>query len=246
MKAIGEKIKSYRARTGMSQLDLELEMEASPGMISRIERGKVNPTKETVGKIADILKLNTFEKFNLFNLGDDKFFSKILNISFNVQDTQNKLGLVKLVVDELVEVLNIYTAILVEEREGYLYGVDSTQHWSREVALKIIGRDFSDLRVSLKEDTNYFVKCYKEQSPIYSSELSDFACPAINKDLADRIQKLTKVHSFIAVPVINRSNMESIACVLFVKDYEDDFYFEKEVLSTFCEGIGLALGRISR
>jgi transcriptional regulator with XRE-family HTH domain len=46
----------------MSQFDLEMELEASPGSISRIENGKVNPTKETLVKITEILKLSDREK----------------------------------------------------------------------------------------------------------------------------------------------------------------------------------------
>jgi len=45
----------------MSQFDLENEIGASAGVISRIESGKVNPTKETIREIAKTLKLNNRE-----------------------------------------------------------------------------------------------------------------------------------------------------------------------------------------
>lgn len=58
---IGRRIKFFRKRANISQLDLEFEIEASSGMISRIEGNMVNPTKETITKIAKVLNLNKFE-----------------------------------------------------------------------------------------------------------------------------------------------------------------------------------------
>lgn len=56
--SIGQKVKKFRLRAGMSQLDLELSINSSPGSISRVEGDKVNPTKETILAVAEVLKLN--------------------------------------------------------------------------------------------------------------------------------------------------------------------------------------------
>lgn len=56
-KVLGQRIRFFRKRAGISQFDLELAIDASPGMLSRIESGKVNPTKETVQKIGNELNL---------------------------------------------------------------------------------------------------------------------------------------------------------------------------------------------
>ncbi len=58
---LGKRIKFFRKRAKMSQLELEIEIGASSGMISRIESNTVNPTKETVMKIAKTLGLNKLE-----------------------------------------------------------------------------------------------------------------------------------------------------------------------------------------
>ena len=60
-KTLGRRIKYFRKRAGLSQMDLELAMNASAGMISRIESGKVNPSKETVRTIGRILEMNDKE-----------------------------------------------------------------------------------------------------------------------------------------------------------------------------------------
>lgn len=59
--SLGEKIKYYRQRSKKSQLELELETGLSTGTISRIENNAINPTKETLSRIADVLKLKPSE-----------------------------------------------------------------------------------------------------------------------------------------------------------------------------------------
>lgn len=66
--SLGEKIRNYRKRTGYSQLQLETEINAANGSISRIEGGKVNPTKETLASIANALKLSPEERLSLYSL----------------------------------------------------------------------------------------------------------------------------------------------------------------------------------
>jgi len=58
---LGRRIRFFRNRAGISQFDLEIALDASAGMISRIESGKVNPTKETITKIAGELSINSRE-----------------------------------------------------------------------------------------------------------------------------------------------------------------------------------------
>ena len=65
---IGEKIKKYRLRSGKSQLQLELDIGASTGSISRIENGAVNPAKETLSKITNFLKLRPQEILDLLDI----------------------------------------------------------------------------------------------------------------------------------------------------------------------------------
>lgn len=52
----------------MSQLALEVAINLSPGTISRIENGIINPNKETILKIAKALNLNGVETASLFGI----------------------------------------------------------------------------------------------------------------------------------------------------------------------------------
>ena len=65
---IGKKIKFFRVREGLSQLDLELAIHAAQGSISRIESGRVNPTKETIWSIATHMGLGREDTASLFGL----------------------------------------------------------------------------------------------------------------------------------------------------------------------------------
>lgn len=58
---LGEKLKYFRKRSKFSQLILEVEIDASPGSISRFKSNKVKPGRETLIKISKALNLNKFE-----------------------------------------------------------------------------------------------------------------------------------------------------------------------------------------
>ncbi len=66
--SLGKKIQFFRKRVGYSQFDLELKIKSASGSISRIENGKVNPSKETLCKIGEVLNLSIDEIGPLFGL----------------------------------------------------------------------------------------------------------------------------------------------------------------------------------
>lgn len=68
MNSIGEKIRFFRKRSGMSQIDLELEAGMASGALSRIEQGIVNPSKETILSLGKLLNLNHNEMADLFEI----------------------------------------------------------------------------------------------------------------------------------------------------------------------------------
>jgi len=80
---IGNKLREYRIRANVSQLQLELSIGASTGSISRIENGFVNPSKETLLKIAEVLNLNFLEKAELLgiSISEDEINYLIRNAS---------------------------------------------------------------------------------------------------------------------------------------------------------------------
>lgn len=65
----GYRIRYLRELRSTSQFQLEVNAKLAPGMLSRIENGKVNPTKETMWRVAKALNLALNECVYLFGLG---------------------------------------------------------------------------------------------------------------------------------------------------------------------------------
>jgi len=63
---LGTKIKFFRKRAGMSQMELENEVLASAGVVSRFESDSVNPSIKTLRKISVALKLSEYERSYLY------------------------------------------------------------------------------------------------------------------------------------------------------------------------------------
>jgi transcriptional regulator with XRE-family HTH domain len=64
----GKRLKQIRHYKDISQFKLEVAAELAPGMLSRIENGKVNPTKETLLRLALAMGLTFWETVSLFGL----------------------------------------------------------------------------------------------------------------------------------------------------------------------------------
>ncbi|BCX13569.1 MAG: hypothetical protein KatS3mg085_101 [Candidatus Dojkabacteria bacterium] len=58
----GRRLRYFRKRAGLSQFDVELEIGAASGSISRIENGVTNANKETLNAIADVLEMSLLER----------------------------------------------------------------------------------------------------------------------------------------------------------------------------------------
>lgn len=66
---LGKRLRYFRKRSKLSQWDLEFSLDFSPGYISRIENGEINPTKESLIQISERLELTDREQ--------DYFFGKL-------------------------------------------------------------------------------------------------------------------------------------------------------------------------
>jgi transcriptional regulator with XRE-family HTH domain len=62
----GRKLRQLRLSRCISQMQLEIAADLSVGSISRMENNHINPTKETLFKIAGVLQLTSEEAVELF------------------------------------------------------------------------------------------------------------------------------------------------------------------------------------
>lgn len=83
---LGRKIYVLRENRSLSQTKLEVEAGLSFGTLSRIENGNINPTKETIIKIAQVLDLHD-DEFN--------YLISLQKSSPDVDEIERVVGLVK-------------------------------------------------------------------------------------------------------------------------------------------------------
>lgn len=61
MENLSRKLRFFRQKKGISQMDLEISTDLAFGSVSRFESGKTNPTKESIYKISEVLTLSNSE-----------------------------------------------------------------------------------------------------------------------------------------------------------------------------------------
>jgi transcriptional regulator with XRE-family HTH domain len=86
--SLGERIRFFRQRAELSQLQLELKSGVSVGSLTRIERNIVSPTKETIAKLAVVLNLDAKELAYLYEINLYLRHVKVSKLS-SEQDTLN-------------------------------------------------------------------------------------------------------------------------------------------------------------
>lgn len=98
---LGNRIKYFRKRSGMSQLELETLIGTSSGSLSRIENGEVNPTKETLDKIASALRLTLKQIVYLNGLQSELVSNhEIENAKVEVSTYFKKRGVLAYLIDD--------------------------------------------------------------------------------------------------------------------------------------------------
>jgi transcriptional regulator with XRE-family HTH domain len=89
---IGARIKEIRAKNGLTQEAVAERMDISPKYLSSIERGKENPTLNTLIKLSESLEVNLGEMFSFVELEDPaKRKSQIKSLLSKADDAQLKI-----------------------------------------------------------------------------------------------------------------------------------------------------------
>ncbi len=180
-KTLGQKIREFRIQTGKSQYELELSMNSSPGTISRIEKDKTNPTKETLLLIAKALELDEYQTSSLFQI-IPSVTAKTLAV-INEFSKQEKLEeVLQTAVNEINFKLGyISSAVLLLKGQtlwAKRFGADPVS----TKAMEIVGLTFGDLKVSNDIDANNILLRAALEGQLYeSSNFYDFARGAIGK-----------------------------------------------------------------
>jgi transcriptional regulator with XRE-family HTH domain len=235
---IGDKIRNYRKRSGISQFELELRIEASPGSISRIESGQINPTKETLLKIIDSLDLVGIEATSLF--GVETNISNLLKIPSDLLNANNLDEILSKAVNNIVYELNLLAGFITLRKGDKLYAQTTTERWFNAAIFKLINVPFNHLSVDLKKDSkNLCVQCFHTRNVILTNSLEEVTVPAITPSVARLMAKISGVKSGIVLPIVYNGNCYGTFYV--GKTYEDDFVNELPILNEFSKYIGKSI-----
>src|SRR5260221_7834309 len=236
---IGLKIRNFRLRAGLSQLELEGKIEAAPGSLSRIESGQVNTSKETLVKIVEALDLVTYDAATLFNLDTTEELNRIVKLTKKLNSSLELNKVLENISNEVAKELKLHGVSIFLLEGNDLVAKTFTNSWYTNLALKVISQPFGSLRISLDKTDNYFVKSVLEKRPFYSKNFNDFSRHMLTERVGNLLQKVTNTQSIIVLPVLNED--KAIGVVLFAKNYVDDFSQELNALKAFTDTIAIAI-----
>ncbi|MFS8131460.1 MAG: helix-turn-helix domain-containing protein [Candidatus Dojkabacteria bacterium] len=244
---LGQKIRNFRIRSGKSQMELELEIGASAGSLSRIENGEVNPTKETLMKVGEALRLNTSEIASLQNLEVlspeqvmraintftrsleiDEIISSAVDILYGLYPHYN--GSVLLLVDE--DNKNILRAKAVSQMPGIIK--------VHELLGGTVDKFPFYLDRILEENEALIVRTLRTGKNYISNKLSEFSEGAMSNGIVEAAAKVLGFKTGITIPI--ESVSDRIGVILYTKDVEEPFTeYEQKILKLLADQIGIAV-----
>jgi transcriptional regulator with XRE-family HTH domain len=231
MSTIGQSVRFYRQRKGISQLDLELAIKCAEGLVSKIELSKVNPTKETLNKIISELQITPIEAAHLFEIDHD-YFANLISVSRKLQSYKDRNELINNAVDDIINAMNLggSSIYLIENNRLYLKSLSTIRY--TQLARQTL--PFSPFIMSFnldKDKQNALVRCVVEQEKVITYELYDLMVPFAPKFLCEKIQQISRIKSMIIFPLINNSGC--IGAMVFGKSLKDNFEPELSFLQEF-------------
>ena len=241
---LGEKIRKFRNRAGLSQLDLECKIGAASGSVSRIESGKINPTKETVQRIIDVLDLSPIEIASLFNIEPNNIAS-LISVAKHINDSFQVDEILQQSVNKIANELNLLGAGIFLTDGDTLCSKTLTQKWFTEAYRKLLSKPYEMHRISLSDHgDNYIVRCINERKAYYTEIFYDATKHAYTKLVTELLSKLIGFKCGIAVPLEYCG--EVIGAVFYAKDYIDDFSLEMPILKAFNEHIAVTIANAQK
>lgn len=236
---LGEKIKTYRKAKDLSQLELETAISASNGMISRIESGQINPTKETILKIIDSLQLTTLEAADLFEI-EPANLSELVTAARKLSSSLDLDHVLQNAINEIVYSLNLLTGAIFLVKGDKVYAQKMTQTTFNTITAEAIGVPFERLNVSLREHTdNIIVQTIVNRKSYYTESVLDVTHHAIPDALGLILGKIAGMKSGITLPIVFEG--ESVGALFLCKKTQDNYEKEMPILLAFADHIAYAV-----
>ncbi|MFQ5493150.1 MAG: helix-turn-helix domain-containing protein [Candidatus Dojkabacteria bacterium] len=206
--AVGTKIRKFRTRAGMSQLDLELEIGTSSGSISRIESGSTNPTKETILKIASVFNLGQTDTAALFGIEGVSTSYDFVEVEEEISNVLDPNELYKLMTNRIVNKLGVrYSSIWKWQSERKVLALKSVHAPSKLIALveKITNAAVSKLEyypLEPKYESNLIARAFRKNETTIAKEFNEISPPYVtNRVLNNTMQRLLGMKYSVSSPI---------------------------------------------
>lgn len=223
---LGNKIRQFRQRAGLSQMQLELEIDAAPGSLSRIESGQVNPTKETLNKISQILKLEIQETATLFNIDldavmaeKDKYFeasSLALDlIELNRGKEKDLEPTLNLLLEDMEKRLKFpWIGIFLLNAEKGTLSIKKTNAPKLAIDLvnKFVDKPIYEINIDISE-RNLLCQALSSKRIYQSRKLSDHLHPYVGQNLSEIIEKIIGTTTILSVPISYKEQGIGVMCI---------------------------------
>lgn len=242
---VGNKIKNYRQKLKLSQMDLELNMGAANGSISRIENGIVKPTKETLSKISKALKLKPSEVADLLGL---KIFSPeelivAINTFSKCLDLETTLQTAVDIMFELYPNYNGGVVFLVDDSRKYVGSKTVSRMPKVDAVHRLLPKKILEYYIPIENKYgNLIAKSVKNIENYQSFDIADFSKGEIDDSITRTIGAILGFKSGIAIPM--KFEGEVIGSVLYTKSlaelFSDD---EQKILELLNEQLAISIKR---
>lgn len=217
MTKTGELIKKLRKARKISQFDLELAIEAGFGSLSKIERGQVQASKQTLARITRALKLPPHEVIALYGI-DLSCYRDVISSINKIYAQTNLQDCLQTIVNEINNNLNLVgTAIFLIESDMVRFKTTS-QGWYTEKLLGILGKKIESISFNLSSQTpSPQVQAALSKQLVLTQSLYEAVAPNIDKTLADIISALVGIEVIGFLPIIpgDSVNQEPLGVIGF-------------------------------
>lgn len=244
-KTLGQKIEYYRKRAKMSQLDLEIAIGAGQGSISRIENDQVNPTKETIQKIIEILSLSAFEAGDIYNINIVDEFEKYSSLFSSLNSLKTLNSTIEQISKDLIKYVGgKYSVVFLSEDNNTTLKVSGlfVPQLVLEVCNKFLGYSLNNVVFNFNNPNhkkNFFVKSFQDNKISETNSVYEASYPLLSKELALIAQKVSGFELMMSLP-LNYSN-QKIGILGIVFDKKELSEIEKKTIINFANLIATTI-----
>jgi|GEM_PF-2829383 len=241
-KNVGELIRSYRIEKGLSQTELEAGIGAAFGSLTKIESGKINPSKETLHKIIDCLHLPPISALGLFDI-NTSFLGTIIESLRSIKNVKDASKLMDIVLHDVRLQLGLAGGAfyLIEADRLCLKSLSVTNFML--LARKIVKDPLKMLCFNLNAHTeNLLVQAVHTKKIVITDSLYDMVRPQMSKWMSDRAQKISLTKQIIGIPILIDNKV--VGLITYGSLIGNDFKYELEPLTAFVAEIAIALQHI--